>query len=148
MRIHRPPQIAQTPNETFKAAAHLVVTGTKRRYRDVQIVLAHLGGSTPFLAARVAVLSGHMGCTLSCEEILEDFGSFYYETALSACESNLAAMERFVAPDRILFGTDFPGPRASRFARTCTDIMIAFDASSSDPRDGRVVYEESRGVLR
>jgi len=50
-----------------------------------------------------------MGCTLSNEEILEDFKSFYYDTALSAYHSNLVAMEEFVEPDHLLFGTDFPG---------------------------------------
>jgi predicted TIM-barrel fold metal-dependent hydrolase len=68
-----------------------------------------MGGSTPFLAARIAVLSKHMGCPLTHDEILEDFQSFYYETALSAHEVTLAAMDKFVTPDRILFGTDFPG---------------------------------------
>lgn len=107
----------QVPNETFKAASHLVVTGRKRKYTDVKIILAHLGGSTPFLAPRVAVLSPHMGCTLSPEEIIEDFKSFYYETALSTSSINLTAMDAFVSPDRVLFGTDFPGQCAISFLR-------------------------------
>ncbi|KAJ2936907.1 hypothetical protein H1R20_g184, partial [Candolleomyces eurysporus] len=36
--------ITEVPNETFKAAAHLVVTGRKRQYPDVKIILAHMGG--------------------------------------------------------------------------------------------------------
>ncbi|KAJ7228588.1 hypothetical protein GGX14DRAFT_613713 [Mycena pura] len=100
--------ITEVPNETFKAAAHLIVTGRKRKYPDVRIILAHLGGSTPFLAARVAVLSGHMGCNLSPDEIMEDFKSFYYDTALSAYPTTLTFMQSFVGPERILFGTDFP----------------------------------------
>ncbi|KAF8974490.1 hypothetical protein BDZ97DRAFT_1900139 [Flammula alnicola] len=105
--------ITEVPNETFKAAAHLVVTGHRRSFPSVKIVLAHLGGSTPFLAARVAVLSNYMGCVLSPEEILDDFKTFYYETALSASEFNLAAIENFVQHDHILFGTDFPGKDSS-----------------------------------
>lgn len=50
-----------------------------------------------------------MGCTLSPEEIIEDFKKFYYETALSAYDGSLAALDKFVAPERVLFGTDFPG---------------------------------------
>lgn len=100
----------QVPHETFKAAAHLVVTGHRRTFPDVKIILAHLGGSTPFLASRIAVLSHYMGCTLSPAEILEDFQTkFYYEIALSACEANLAAMQKYAREDHILFGTDFPG---------------------------------------
>lgn len=78
-------------------------------FPDVKIILAHLGGTTPFLASRVAVLSNHMGCPLSPEEILDDFKSFYYETALSSYEPNLLAIEKFVKHDHILFGSDFPG---------------------------------------
>ncbi|KAJ7507897.1 hypothetical protein B0H11DRAFT_1969189 [Mycena galericulata] len=104
--------VIEVPNETFKAAAHLVVTGRKRAYPSVRIILAHLGGSTPFLAPRVAVLARHMGCELSPDEIMEDFKSFYYETALSAHATTLTAMDAFVSPDRILFGTDFPAVSA------------------------------------
>lgn len=103
----------QVPNETFKAAAHLVVTGHRRRFPNVKIVLAHLGGNVPFLSARVALLSNYMGCTLTPDEILDDFKTFYYETALSASELSLTAMEIFVQHDHILFGTDFPGKRLS-----------------------------------
>ena len=102
----------QVPSQTFKAAAHLVVTGKKRRYANAQVILAHFGGGTPLLASRVAVLSRHMGCPLTCEEILEDFKSFYYDSALSADPTTLAAMQAFVGEDRILFGTDFPGEQA------------------------------------
>ncbi|KAF8663476.1 hypothetical protein AX16_001044 [Volvariella volvacea WC 439] len=101
--------IVEVPNETFKAAAHLVVSGHKRKYSNVKVILAHLGGSLPFLAPRVAVLSQHMGCPLSPEEVLQSFKDFYYETALSSYETTLVAMESFVKPDHILFGTDFPG---------------------------------------
>ncbi|KAG1752718.1 uncharacterized protein EDB91DRAFT_532242 [Suillus paluster] len=100
--------ISEVPNETYKAAAHLVVSGKKRRFPNVNIILAHLGGSTPFLAARVAALSHHMGCPLTPDEIIEDFKSFYYETALSAHETTLTAMATLVPSDRLLFGTDFP----------------------------------------
>lgn len=98
---------SQVPNETFKAAAHLVVTGKKRRFSRVKIILAHLGGSAPFLAPRVAVLSAHMGCILSPEECIEDFSSFYFDTALSSHRSTLG-MDA-MRPERLLFGTDYPG---------------------------------------
>lgn len=99
----------EVPHETFKAAASLVVSGRKRKYPEINFVLAHLGGSAPFLAPRVAVLSNYMGSELTPEDILDDFKTFYYETALSSHHSTLTAMESFVGPDRLVFGTDFPG---------------------------------------
>ncbi|KIK68062.1 hypothetical protein GYMLUDRAFT_238228 [Collybiopsis luxurians FD-317 M1] len=101
--------IVEVPNETFKAASHLVVTGTKRKYSQIKIILSHMGGSTPFLSPRVAALSNYMGCKLTPEEILTDFQSFYFDTALSAHKTTLSAIHSFITPDRLLFGTDFPG---------------------------------------
>lgn len=101
--------IVEVPHETFKAAASLVVSGRKRKYPNINFVLAHLGGSTPFLAPRVAVLSNYMGSELTPEDILNDFKTFYYDTALSSHESTLTAMESFVSSDKLVFGTDFPG---------------------------------------
>ncbi|KAF5344119.1 hypothetical protein D9758_008872 [Tetrapyrgos nigripes] len=100
--------IVEVPNETYKAAAHLVVTGRKRKYPNVKIILAHMGGSMPFLYSRVAVLSTHMGCQLTRDEIIEDFKTFYFDTALSGHESVLRTMDSFVDRNRLLFGSDFP----------------------------------------
>ena len=100
--------VTEVPNETYKAAADLVTSGRKRQYPNARILLSHSGGSTPFLAARVAGLAHHLGCELTPDEIVDDFRTFYYETALSGFETNLIALESFVPPEQILFGTDFP----------------------------------------
>ncbi|KAF5320707.1 hypothetical protein D9619_000875 [Psilocybe cf. subviscida] len=114
--------ITEAPNETFKAAAHLVVSGNRRKFPHVKIILAHLGGTTPMLAARVAVLSSYMGCSLSPEEILEDFRTFYYESALSAHGPTLDAMRAFVDEDHVMFGTDFPAV-STQMANWFTDNL-------------------------
>lgn len=132
-------KFVQAPNETFKAAAHLVITRHRRIFSDVKIVLAHLGGATPFLASRVAVLSSHMGCPLSPEEILEDFKTFYYESALSAYEPNLLAIQKFVEHDHILFGSDFPG-KIPDFGTGKADHLVTLFAFSCEQRYGRLVY--------
>ncbi|WP_328609310.1 amidohydrolase [Amycolatopsis sp. NBC_00345] len=103
-----PTPVSEVPNETYKAAADLVTRGRKRQYPNARIILSHSGGSTPFLAARVAGLAPHLGCELSPEEIIADFRTFYFETALSGFETNLVTLENFVPPEQILFGTDFP----------------------------------------
>jgi 6-methylsalicylate decarboxylase len=54
------------------------------------------------------VLSHHQGCELTPEAIIDDFRTFYYDTALAGFETNLVALESLVQPDHIVFGTDFP----------------------------------------
>lgn len=101
--------IIEVPHETFKAAAHLVVSGTKRRHSKVKIILAHFGGTTAVLMPRVAALSSYMGCQLTPEEIMDDFCGFYFESALAAHESTVRLVEALVGKGRVLFGTDYPG---------------------------------------
>ena len=48
-----------------------------------------------------------MGCQLSPEECIEDFSTFFFDTALAAHESTLGV--GMLRPERLLFGTDFPG---------------------------------------
>ncbi|KAI0638153.1 hypothetical protein C8Q77DRAFT_1242281 [Trametes polyzona] len=138
--------VTEVPNETFKAAAHLVVTGKKRRWPNVRIILAHLGGSTPFLAPRVAVLSAHMGCALAPEDVLADFRTFYFDTALSGHETTLAAVRAFVGDDsRLLFGTDFPAV-STGMADWYTQNVDRFFAHNRDLLD-RVMYKNAQAVL-
>lgn len=111
-----PLPVSEVPNETYKAAADLVTTGKKRAFKNARILLSHSGGSTPFLAARVAGLSRYLGTSLTEDELIEDFRSFYFETALSGFETNLVALESFAPPDHLLFGTDFPAVSADTAA--------------------------------
>lgn len=121
-----PTPVSEVPNETYKGAADLVTSGRKRQYPNARIILSHSGGSTPFLAARVAVLSNYLGCELSPEEIIADFRTFYFETALSGFDTNLTALENFVSSEQILFGTDFPAvsPDMARWYTTNVDTYF------------------------
>ncbi|KAF6762295.1 amidohydrolase 2 [Ephemerocybe angulata] len=124
--------ITEVPNETFKAAAHLVVSGRKRRYPNVKIILAHMGGTLASMAARTA--------------ILEDFKSFYFDTALSAYGPTLATMEAFAKPGHILFGTDFPAvstTTVSWFSRQLREHYLP--ANSDGLRD--VFYRNTLALL-
>jgi len=123
-----PTPVSEVPNETYKAAADLVTSGKKRQYPNARIILSHSGGSTPFLSSRVAVLSNYLGCGLTPEEIIADFRTFYFETALSGFETNLIALENFVPPEQILFGTDFPAISLD-MARWYTDNVDTYFAS-------------------
>ncbi|KAH9899904.1 hypothetical protein C8Q73DRAFT_725428 [Cubamyces lactineus] len=137
--------VTEVPNETFKAAAHLVVTGKKRRWPKVKIILAHLGGSTPFLAPRIAVLSKHMGCPLSHDEIIEDSKTFYYDLALSSHETTLTAMRAFVDDSHLLFGTDFPAV-STEMAQWYTKNADAFFAGNQDSFE-KVMYKNAQNLL-
>jgi uncharacterized protein YciW len=77
-----------------------------------------------------------MGSEFSPEDILNDFKTFYYDTALSSHESTLAAMQSFVSADRLVFGTDFPGK--FQFARS--ELHAALPLHVAVSRDMAVWY--------
>jgi 6-methylsalicylate decarboxylase len=57
-----------------------------------------------------------MGCSLTHAEILDDFKTFYFDTALASDSCTLEMMQKFVGPERLLFGTDLPGEKHSLFS--------------------------------
>ncbi len=104
------PPLIDYPQETTRTAADIVVTGTRAKFPDVKIILSHAGGTLPFIAHRISLagLVPDTHCPRNQVQILEDFRSFYYDTALSASAPQLHALLEFVGPSKILFGSDIP----------------------------------------
>ena len=99
--------------DTTRAAANLIWTGTVERCPDVPIILAHAGGTTPFLAWRWSLLNLHplFGPQLAERAphgFLHYLRRFHYDTALSANPHALRSLCELVGPSQILFGSDFP----------------------------------------
>ena len=104
------PPIIDYPHETTRTAADIVLTGTRAAYPEVKIILSHAGGTLPFLAGRISMVCGmpSLQCPRQAEEVLADFRSFYYDTALSSSAPQLQALLEFADPSKILFGSDVP----------------------------------------
>ncbi|KAJ5633192.1 hypothetical protein N7490_009531 [Penicillium lividum] len=91
------------------------------------------------LPVPVVELSNYVGNTkfgssLSTHEILEDFKSSYYETALNGYDVNLAALQKFVGKNHILFGTDFPAvtvDMANWFTENLDEFFVNDQSSHS-----------------
>jgi predicted TIM-barrel fold metal-dependent hydrolase len=140
-----PTAVTEVGNETFKAAADLVTRGKRRRYPKPTVILSHSGGATPVLAARAAVLSSYLGSPLTPEQIIDDFKTFYYETALSGFETNLVALENLAGIDQMLYGTDFPAVEASMSAWYTNRVDEYY---ANRPTDlGRIMHDTARTLL-
>jgi predicted TIM-barrel fold metal-dependent hydrolase len=104
------PPLIDFPQETTRTAADLVVSGTRAMFPDVKIILSHAGGTLPFIAYRIAMAALVPGANAprNQAQIVEDFRSFYYDTALSTSVPQLKALLEFADPSKILFGSDIP----------------------------------------
>jgi 6-methylsalicylate decarboxylase len=102
--------------ETCKTAANLVgYRNITNDYPHVKIILSHGGGVLPMIARRISVgiSSGftknvQFSSARTKDTILNDFKSFYFDTAIVLGESASAALYTFADHDKILFGSDFP----------------------------------------
>jgi predicted TIM-barrel fold metal-dependent hydrolase len=132
-----PQPMMDYPHETARTAMDLILSDTFRLHaRNCRIILSHGGGTLPMLVSRVA------GVALltpfikkSPEDIREEIGWFYYDTAMCSSPEQLAALQVIAEPGHILFGSDFPNCPPEAIKRF-TKQLDASEVLSSEYRDG------------
>lgn len=109
--------------ETTRVAANLIYHEIMARYPNIKWILAHAGGTLPFLAMRMRLMDefevGRKApfpfCDVSppfIERVPEGvrayLDKFYFDVALSGDRAPMAALTEMARPDRILYGSDWP----------------------------------------
>lgn len=93
--------------DTTRAAYLLVRNGIRRRYPNIRFILSHAGGFVPYASHRMALaITSDVGG--SPGDHLDDFASFYFDTALSSSAAALPSLLAFAKPGHVTFGSDFP----------------------------------------
>jgi predicted TIM-barrel fold metal-dependent hydrolase len=128
--------LVEFPFDTTRAAVNLIFAGALERFRDIRFVLAHAGGTLPYLAwrLRAGLMIDAQFAHLSPGQIEAAVRHFWYDTALSAGPGMLAALSEVADPGRILFGSDFPysPPRL-------VSLQAATLAENTDPEQQRAI---------
>ncbi|MFD4605747.1 amidohydrolase family protein [Streptomyces sp. NPDC058464] len=128
-----PPFVADYLLDTTRAALNLVRNGVTVRCPRIRIILSHAGGMVPYAAGRIALLTppGETEPAIAPDLFLTELRRFYFDTALSSASPTMRALRAFAAPDRILFGSDWPyAPGRSAF--TFTRELDALDLPVDD----------------
>ena len=78
-----PSWLVEYPFDTSRAAVNLIFSGTLRRFPRIRFILAHAGGTLPYLSWRIAAapMIDRRFHQLSADDIRADLRSFWYETA-------------------------------------------------------------------
>jgi len=132
-----PQPMMDYPHETARTAMDLILSDTFRLHaRDCRMILSHGGGTLPMVVSRVAGLALLTPfIQKSPEDIREEVGWFYYDTAMCSSPEQLAALRVIAKPGHILFGSDFPNcpPEAiKRFSKQ----LDGSEVLSVEHRDG------------
>lgn len=99
------------PHETARTATSLVLSGQRRKYPALPIILSHGGGTLSCLAHRISfctLLPGNSCMKMTRESVIHDFKLFYVDTAGVFSESMIKSMLEFFGKEKILFGSDIP----------------------------------------
>lgn len=94
--------------EDTAAALRLAEVRVPQRFPQLRVIVPHLGGTLPFLSARLA--------RKGSDHVLEGLRTFYYDTVSGSVDALNCTCRAFGA-DRLLFGTDYPFCDATEFAR-------------------------------
>ena len=96
--------------DTSRAAINLLFSGALERFPGIHFILAHGGGVIPYVAWRLSLapVISPLVPQWPQEKIFAGLRRFWYDTALCADRHALPALLETAAPERILFGSDWP----------------------------------------
>ena len=96
--------------DTTRAVVNLIFSGAIARFPRVQFILPHAGGLVPYFAWRLSVspMIDKRLPQLSREQVFAGLRHFWYDNALSPGEQTFGSLDHVAAPERVVFGTDFP----------------------------------------
>jgi predicted TIM-barrel fold metal-dependent hydrolase len=105
-----PVWLYEFPFDTTRAVVNLIYSGTLERCPRLRLQVAHLGGTAPFLAHRIASLAEREPERASHAPTgaLSYLRRLYYDTGLSNNMLALAATLQVADLGQIVFGTDWP----------------------------------------
>lgn len=104
-----PAATLEFPFDTTKAVTSMLFAGTFSRCRDIRFIFSHAGGTVPFLAERIARLQVRPEFKASVPDgVMFELKRLFFDTALSANELAFSALLKLVAPEQVLFGSDYP----------------------------------------
>lgn len=99
-RVKLPAPIIEYPFDTTRVAANLVSGGVIDRYPEVDFMLAHGGGTIPYLYPRLAVGVG--------VDKSDQFGRFLYDLTATTVRVQTSALRAVTSSNRMLIGFDYP----------------------------------------
>jgi predicted TIM-barrel fold metal-dependent hydrolase len=97
--LNFPTSILEFVFDTTRAITNLIHHGIPKKYPNIKFILAHAGGTTPFLAWRI---------TFGNKRLMKYFKNFYYDMAISTTNQVFQSLFELVNPSHLLFGSDFP----------------------------------------
>jgi len=135
-----PESIIEWGTDTTRTIASLVFSGSAARFRDVQLIFSHGGGTLPFLTERflrLPLINKNLATRVP-HGVEHELKRCYYDTAQAAHPYALASLTKLIPVSQIVFGTDFPYRTAAEHVKGLTDYGFSASDLQSIDRDNAV----------
>ncbi len=106
LKLDLPPFLIEFVFDTTRAVTNLIYSGTLERCPDIRFIVAHAGGTVPYLVYRISL--GQIMLPGAPQGVMTYLKQFYYDIALSANPYTLRSLQELVDASHILFGSDYP----------------------------------------
>jgi predicted TIM-barrel fold metal-dependent hydrolase len=103
-----PPVMDEIPQDTARAIANLLYTGSFSRYRNIRFIFTHAGGTMPMMYGRMIEFPPANLAEKAPKGIEYELRRLYYDIADTAFAPAIAALTSLVPTTQILFGSDNP----------------------------------------
>ncbi|MCP4978313.1 MAG: amidohydrolase [Maribacter sp.] len=117
-----PNSLIEVTFDTTRTVANMMYRGVLDKFKDIKYILAHGGGTLPYLAWRLSLISYAQKDKKppilrslydflikgAPEKGLNQIKNMYYDTAMTTGGYALNTLNEFVGTSRIVFGSDFP----------------------------------------
>lgn len=104
------PAVIEVPHDTTRAVVSLLLSGAFARYRDINWLFSHAGGTVPMLTGRMDSFfrfRKDIG-QIAPQGIEAEFKRLNYDTANATHPASMAALLKVVPDSQVTFGSDFP----------------------------------------
>ena len=108
LRLSVRPVVTEIPQDTSRAIANLLYSGTLSRCRDIRFIFTHAGGAMPITYGRLLQFAPKELAVASPQGIEFEIRRHYYDIAATAYPPAIAALRSLVPATQVLFGTDCP----------------------------------------
>ena len=121
--------------DTTRSIASLILSGTSQKYKDINWIWSHGGGSLTSFAERFLIqvvnTPPYKG-KFTRETMQGELDRFYYDTAQISNAVTLDALAKLVPISQIVYGTDFPYRTAADHTKGVNDHFKGEDLKKVD----------------
>ncbi|HEX3511433.1 MAG TPA: amidohydrolase family protein [Solirubrobacteraceae bacterium] len=105
----RPRPLLEFLLDTTRSVIDLALSGTLTRNPNIRFIIPHSGGALPIVADRAHLLGAYFRDPgTDVVDVLSELSKLHYDLAGTPLPRALPALLGLVAPDRLLYGSDFP----------------------------------------